>query len=241
MKLYKYLKEEKYGKWMVEEGKIRIGTFFDFRKLEKDKQRGDKNEGKITYSKSVEEDTNVKDLPPILTGNLNIEGGGTLILKSGAKASSHGEISDCYLYCASRLHSQDLMKDFKAACCVEIFDVENFYCAIGRTLVEGGYIYEMGIQGDCNYIGHEVGPDFKETSHFLKDKELYGHQAEYRFIYYPLLKDKEGKIFQAIFNKSSDGMQEFGVPVPADFIYPEISYIDITCKDITSFCKLVYL
>src|SRR5215467_13805693 len=121
MKLYKYLKRE-YADQLINEGTIKIGTYFEFRKMEEDKQRGDKDEGKIIYSKIVERDTEVRDLPSIFTENVKIEGGGKLILKGGAKASAHGEISDCYLFCCSKLYDQKLMTEFEADACIEIFD-----------------------------------------------------------------------------------------------------------------------
>jgi hypothetical protein len=237
MILYKYLKKQ-FANELINEGKILVGTYYDFRKME-DPQRGDKDEGRIVYSLKVEQDIEVKNLPTTVKGNLNIEGGGKLILKAGAKASSHGEIDDAYMFCCSRIHDQKLMTDFEADACIEIIDVDNFSLTIAKKLHEMGLIYDLIIEKDCNYIGHEVPHDYKETPHFLKDKNLYGHQAEYRFVFQPILKDDEGKIIKGIINTESNGMQTFGVPVTGNFTRPEIKPVFIYCNDISKFCKLI--
>src|ERR1017187_5576227 len=93
IKLYKYLKH-RHAESMMKDGKIRIGTYYEFKKMEKDKQRGDKNEGTMTYAHTVDKDTNVEELPKIFTETFNIEGGGKLILQKGGKVLRPRDASD---------------------------------------------------------------------------------------------------------------------------------------------------
>lgn len=232
--IYKYL-ERRHAEMMTNEGRIRIGTLFDYRKVEEyDMQRADINEGKMVFVYDIDKEINVTELPDIfadrIEGNANFK---NIILRAPLDAP------DCYVYCCSQIFDETLMKDFGADCCVEIFDVYAFAEAIGKKLADEGLIYNCVMPGPCNYIGHEVEHNFKETSEFLKDKELFGHQSEYRIIYKPLIKDNDGQIIKAEIKHSTDGIAEFRVPMNAGMSFPAIQPIIITCRKILDFCKLM--
>ena len=66
--IYKYL-ERRHTEMMMNEGRIRIGTLFDYRKVEEyDMQRADTNEGKMVFVYDIEKEINVSELPEIFAG-----------------------------------------------------------------------------------------------------------------------------------------------------------------------------
>lgn len=232
--IYKYL-ERKFAEMMMAEGTVRIGTLYDYRKGEEnDSQRPDRNEGKMTYVLDVGEEKNVSELPSVFSerieGNVNFK---NITLRAPLDAT------DCYVYCCSNIFDETLMSNFKADCCVEIFDIDSFAFAIGKNIAVQGLIYNCVLQGPCNYIGHDVDKDFLETSEFLKDKELFGHQSEYRLIYKPLVKDESGQIINGEIRNITDSIAEFNVPVKPE-LFPVIEPIIISCPEIISYCRIIY-
>lgn len=236
LKLYKYLKRS-HAESLINEGKIRIGTYYEFIEMEHDKQRGDSNEGKMAYIHTVDKDTDVKELP-IWPNNLKIEGNGKLIIQKGGQVKISRDSSDNYLFCCSKVYDENLMNDFGADCCIEIFDAENFSQKLFDKLVEAGYIYNHGTSGDCIYSGHDVDLTFKGTAHFLKDIE-YKHQVEYRFVFPPILRDIEGNILESILYKDNDGTTKFRVPNATNFPLPQLKPIIIECKEAARFCRII--
>ena len=233
-KIYKYL-SQKHADMMMKEGIIRIGTLYEYRKNEQpDKQRNDNNEGKMSYVYDIDAEINARDLPKIFADlvqeDVNFK---NIILKTPLDAQNS------YIYCGSQVFDKNLMTEFKTECCVEIFDIKNFVETIGKQLANEGYIYNCVLQGPCNYIGHEVDVNFNETAEFLKDKELYGHQAEYRVIYKPLIYNVHGEIVKAEIESLGNGITEFRTPKREDACAPVIYPIIISCNEIIKFCRKI--
>jgi hypothetical protein len=236
-KLYKYMKRT-HANSMINNGLIRIGTYYEYKKMDNDKQRGDPNETLMTYEHTFDKNTNHDELPDLFSQNLMINGIDQITFEKGSKIVARRHASDNYLFCCSKIFSAELMNDFEAECCVEIFNVEQFAQKLFDKLVESHYIYNHGVAGDCNYIGHHVDLDFKGTAHLLKDIS-YSHQKEYRFFYPAIIKDNNGEILKANLYKDDDGTTQFRIPDAKNYPLPVLEPIFITCKEAVQFCRIL--
>lgn len=134
--LFKYLKKEHADK-LFNDGELRIGTLYDFRKDEHGDNRSDEGEGKKTIYEVVDDiikDHEHNTLSPFVKQFLSIEKGAkNTRLINGEFMQTH-DCGDCYVYCMSREHNEALYDDFKADVCVCIKSPYKFIHALGLAL-----------------------------------------------------------------------------------------------------------
>jgi len=113
---------------MLRFGEIRIGTLFDFRGLEKDIARGDRDEGHRSRILLVEEATTRH---PQLQGLVRSDGDYSV---TNSIFETADKSDDYYLYCMSRTFNPSLFAEFNADVCVLINDRDIFFDAVTRAM-----------------------------------------------------------------------------------------------------------
>lgn len=236
MNLYKYIKKE-HARSMMQQGIIRIGTLYDFRK-NKRKEIGDKNEGTKTSITHFLEGALIKDkqdwddkLGHLNGSNINYVQGNIVIPKD-ARLNRVEDVPDAYIYCASKIYDATLKSKFSDSACIEICNAEKFSKEILKKLVSKGLIYDYMFSDECKYIGHNVDHTTKITAHFLKDPDEYMHQVEYRFVFPPIMKDGDTIIRPDV--KIENGkIIEINLPKKEVEIIPQF----IKCKEAIKYCR----
>lgn len=189
MKLYKFL-PEKYAIQLVNEGVIRIGTLYEFRKYE-DMQRGDDMEGKITIETIGTDEpieyTKQEEIPGNFRKFIHLQPGAKLILSGKSISTIPYTCPDNYIYCCASHYSRQLMKEFDTDHCVEIHDPSKFSFTIAMALLHQGLAYGIVMGQPCIYKGHLHYQEENKSPQWLKD-ERYSHQHEYRFLFPPLIR-----------------------------------------------------
>ena len=182
--VYKYLPEQ-HAKSLIREGKIRIGTLYDFRKTEEyGGEIGDENEGiNIEYS----DDQEIKrgdELNPLESSAIHA-GPGMLVFNNYIEKKHVSE--NLYLYCVSLIYDIDVLnglnRDFPDGhydACVKIENPKDFMEDISQAL-----------KSKANFIGCVPCSYRQRSFHYseetqhpatLKDPK-YSYQKEIRFMW----------------------------------------------------------
>lgn len=237
MKLYKYIKKE-YAIKMMKEGEVRIGTLYDFRKQEHI-EIGDKSEGTKKSITDFPGGALIKDekgwenkLGHLKWSNIRYVKG-VIKIEPNTKFIGDQDVTDAYIYCASQICDLNLKMKFSGTACIEICDPGNFSKEILRELVKRGLTYDFCFSDRCSYVGHVVDHTIQATAHFLKDPDKYMHQAEYRFVFPPVIKDGD-EIIRPIIKKENGNI--VGIELPR--IDVKIVPINITCKEAVKYCVM---
>ena len=136
--LYRY-STKKYSDSLVEQGNIRIGTLYDFRREELGRGIADKSEG----TKSIFHDVDFADTSEMPVGihpdfqaladlGLNTQSRSGAI--NNVSAIKHFDSPDCFMLCISSNKSRKTMAEFEGAdSCVQITE-SKFFDAISIAL-----------------------------------------------------------------------------------------------------------
>lgn len=186
---YKYL-PRKYARSLVEEGKVRIGTLYDYKSVEMHGDEvGDRTEGQLTEWSADKKPKRASEANRL--EKMAIKAGPGLILANNYVEIKH-ESPNVYLFCASEVFSTEIMIRMSADCndqydaCVMITDPASFMKEIVEAFKDEGKFID-GFR--CVYMGrrqhYSVNAPHPAT---IKDPR-YQYQAEVRGIWEPLFKN----------------------------------------------------
>lgn len=134
--LYKYLPRQ-YADILLVMGGIRVGTLFDFRKMEHARGVADPSEGtKSILARPnrdiITEDRAEKDAFFKMTG---IKVNGNITVPRGVRFVHNQTSSDYFIFCTSTELSSRVKAEFESAdACIEINDINGFLDEMTRTL-----------------------------------------------------------------------------------------------------------
>jgi hypothetical protein len=127
--LYKYL-HKKYAESLINEGEIRIGTLYNFRKSElHGTEIGDDGEGTIVPFFEAEADINkLEEFPDFVKNGLGLSGENlTVTAKKGFKLKIRKTLPDLYILCFSiAKNDPEIFSKSEYDTCVEINNVNEF-------------------------------------------------------------------------------------------------------------------
>ena len=212
-KLYKYMQKQ-FADEFLSEGKLRIGTLYDFRDIEKHgPEIGDEGEGTQTAhytndghkpidSRSVDGLTQLANMFGIGLG------GGTITLGPNAVISGMLSSTNLFIFCVSHELNQEKMKEMGYDSCIEINNPEMFFNSLSLTMSEIATPHEH--DSVCYQDRHiKLEESIESRSYLIKpDYERFVNQKEYRFVWLPRYEIKD-------------------------------EFIDIICPDAAKFCKRI--
>lgn len=195
--MYKYA-EKRFTESLLNEGKIRIGTLHDFRRIELGRGISDPKEGVKTVHHKIEnfhykgadrqQESNSIDAQSLaafgvfnVSGNVDVEFTGCYQRKTIS-------VPDCFILCTSESLSKSTMKEFEGTdSCLKISNKLNFYKYITQSL---NAIVPVTFEGEHTvvYKSREEnwnGRDWGGNPALTKEPE-FSKQYEYRAIWVPL-------------------------------------------------------
>lgn len=136
--LYKYLRKE-HVKMLLEKGKLRIGTLYEFRDIEKHGiEIGDSSEGKKSTYMEIENETwTPKNQPEYAKDFFDLGGTASLTIQ-GIILEKPVKSPDYFIYSTTEVFDENALNDFGYDTCVAIEDPEKFFAAISKTLRHKG-------------------------------------------------------------------------------------------------------
>lgn len=157
--LYKFFKEERFARNLVDRGEIRIGTLYEFRRTEGwDKLRGDVSEGEFTFSLySNTPETITADSAPWYLRQI-VEKLGTPILSHGGTLNAIANHPDAFIYCATECDRSEGIESY-GTFGVFIHDPESFFRAVTAHLTDTLAKVSRqphGYAAPCLYLEREV-------------------------------------------------------------------------------------
>jgi hypothetical protein len=180
-------------------GIIRVGTLYDFRRLEHKKGIADPQEGKKVVSHWIDqlqiadtEDPNIKsniDFRALeLFRAVKINNSKNITIRNVTLSQSF-DVPDCFILCTSKICSKETMFQFEGAdSCVEIVEIESFYRVLTNTLNSIIPVIPRGIH-EVIYQNREEqwnGQDWGRHPALIKGTK-FKEQGELRAIWQPRL------------------------------------------------------
>lgn len=180
--LYKFLRPE-HAEAMVRSGAVRIGTLFEFRAMEHDRERGDRDEGRLALHSDAGRRVynSTAELPPALQGMSCGPGGFETIGENGVVLEFNGV--DMLIYCMSEVCDPTALREWGGAC-VCIADPNRFLKALDSAVRSSAL--DCGLRlgsiqvGSCSYIDRRHNWHGQLPPQWLLKPERYGHQKEVR-------------------------------------------------------------
>lgn len=190
-KLYRY-SSSKHNEALLSRGSVRVGTLFDFRKLEHKEGISDPQEGfkKVSHHVSlatgeVAGSVDRQALKAYKAVEFSSDAKGAMV-KNCLLVREIAE-QDYYIHCTSDSLSKETMASFEGAdSCVEIFDPVGFYQRLTNVLMALGHVTEAKFF-DVTYKPREEAwnkIDWGMSPALIKE-EIYSVQSEFRTIWYP--------------------------------------------------------
>jgi hypothetical protein len=174
---------------MVGDGSVRVGTLYDFRRIESlGSERGDANEGvRISLTDGKAGVVDGPELPWFVRQTLQIPSGVKIQFEEGAVLLVHQNAPDMYVFCTCKNFEKSLMKRFGGAC-VEIRDTTQYFRAITAALdgwTSDGVRRISGFQvAPCQYVEREqTWPNVIPYDPVFRKPPEYAHQAEVRAVW----------------------------------------------------------
>jgi len=174
---------------MVHEGAVRVGTLYDFRRIEAlDSERGDRDEGvRVSLTDGAPGIMEGKDLPWFVRETLPISPHVKYQFEAGAVLNVHQSSPDAYVYCTCSTFERTLMARFGGAC-VRITDTTRFFHAITRVLdgwSPDGIRCISGFRlAPCVYAEREqTWPHVTQYDPVFRKPLKYSHQSEVRAVW----------------------------------------------------------
>lgn len=192
--LYKYLRKE-HAKMLLEKGKLRIGTLYEFRDIEKHgTEIGDSSEGqKSTYMEIENETWTKKNQPQYSQDFFNLGEKGSLTIE-GITLEKPINSPNYYIYSTTEAFDENALIDFGYDTCIVIENPEKFFAAISKTLRHKGDF--EGIFR-CQYHPRRLPHDKDHGIHpaIIKSPE-YEKQKEVRTLWKPKKKSVQPIIIE---------------------------------------------
>jgi hypothetical protein len=188
MHLYKYLPPV-WAEKMLRDGAVRIGTLYDFRRIEAlDSERGDQHEGvRISLTDGEPGIVEGKDLPWFVRESLKVPPNVKIMFDKGAVLNVHQNSPDAYVYCTCSTYDKSLLELFGGAC-VKINDSSRFFHALTQALDgwnEHGIRRISGFRlSPCEYGDREqTWPNVVSYDPVFRKPVRYSHQCEVRAVW----------------------------------------------------------
>ncbi len=185
--LFKYI-ESKYVMGMLAFGHLRIGTLYDFRKVEQyGTEIGDKDEGKKTEFEDNESFT-LENAPPLaqeMTKGMYASVDASTVSFNDCIFDKTYESSDCYVYCVTKEFNQDVMVASGYDACVRIDNPDMFFHNLSKCIEKKRRIID-GLLDSCVYMNRRQHYSERNDLHpaLIKPPSLM-HQKEVRSIWTP--------------------------------------------------------
>ena len=194
--LYKYMERE-FAENFISDGRLRIGTLYDFRNIEKHGDEiGDAGEGTQTASyrndsyqhidsRSVEGLTTLANMFGIGVG------GGTITFGPDAVMSGMLSSPDLYIFCVSHEFNLQKMREMGYDSCIAIRNPDSFYNALSSSLSN------VAMPCDHDSVRYQdrhikISESIETRSYLIKpDYERFVNQKEYRFVWRPIFDNNE--------------------------------------------------
>ncbi|WP_223999106.1 hypothetical protein [Cupriavidus pinatubonensis] len=180
--IYRFLDMPEYADLFVQ-GKIRISTFNLCRKCE-DPQRGDKDEGSLTYhSGFISGDADDPAVRTVAARTGILLGPGVNITMSNN--TTYIRIPDALVLCATERFSPEHMREGFGKHCVEIFDPQGLFQSLTNALRMRFSVAQAAF-GRVAYIGrklHGFDPMVAPVE-FRKPVDGYAEQQEVRMVWH---------------------------------------------------------
>jgi hypothetical protein len=183
---YKYL-PKKYADMLLNEGVIRIGTLFDYRRIEElGPASGDKKEGIVTqFFEASKRMGSTEEFPEFVTDNLNISGNIKMTAEPGFRLNVNRSTTDFYIFCASAKYDEKAMKEFGYDACIFVEKPKSFFRCLSRKMN-----FRSSFVGffPCMYAPR----DYQHTTKSIPNPALlktpdYEYQNEVRAIWKPTM------------------------------------------------------
>ena len=195
--------QNKYLDSFLRRGSIKIGTLYEYRKVEKyGSVIGDENEGlhKTELSLPGGGEIDLGKLSPeaeyfrkhVLRPDQQHIKNVKIVLEDEAKLISYSHSPDLYIYCMSSEYDEQVMKEFGCNVCVEITDVAAFLKAVSKKIRHMAKFNGLWKIQYKNKHTHYLKPHRIHPA-VMKDP-YYEYQKEWRAIWIPFKKPK-GPIF----------------------------------------------
>jgi len=172
---FKYLKSE-YANAMLFHGRIRIGTLYDFRRIEEhDAARADISEGIHNVNIFIERPVHHRGHEPTVQHYLD-QFGVEISYSSRTRVSGSIHSSDCYIYSLSDQLNWKIANDFNADAGMIIWDIKELIELMIESddldveFIELGPIRYVDDNHDVRKLGH-VPPSFIKESRFSSQSE----------------------------------------------------------------------
>ena len=181
--LYKYLHRE-HAKMLLKRGKLRIGTLYEFRDIEKHgAEIGDSLEGqKSTFMEIEKEIWNPNNQPKFTKDFFNLGENSSLTIQ-GITLEKSISSPNYYIYSTTEVFDKSILSDFGYDSCIIIENPKKFFAAISRTLR-----YKGDFEGifKCQYYPRKLPHDRDHGIHpvIIKSPE-YAKQKEVRTLWKP--------------------------------------------------------
>lgn len=181
--LYKYMKSE-HAKMFLEDGLLRIGTLYDFKKNETFNDAvGDRREGLHFPFISFDEPRRIEDMTQTERGFVN----NIINMSSGVSFSSVSvgrtvTSSDYYIYCLTTMPSKKTMEFFECDTCVGIPNPRYFFRTLTRQMHK--YVHSQVWRGPITYTDKQFHLSQDTGLHPATTKDpKFEYQKEYRGIW----------------------------------------------------------
>jgi hypothetical protein len=194
--MYRYSLQE-YNSLLITLGIIRIGTLYDFRRMEHRQGVVDTQEGQKNISHHIDylhvADPNNLDIK----SNINMQaleklGGIKVTGKNNTfvniETTKNFNVNDCFIFCTSMTCSRETMQQFEGAdSCIEIVNVDLFHNILTDTL---NRIYPVVFQSIYKIIYQDReepwnGRDWGNYPALIKEPK-FEKQNEFRAIWKPI-------------------------------------------------------
>jgi hypothetical protein len=180
--LFKYMQKE-HAKGLLYMGVVRIGTLYDYRKIEKyNAAIGDMGEGVKTILTKVDKLTDgSNEIPELFKDRIHLAG--HVLPHVVFNETQHSP--NLYVFCASNVYDTRLHKDFDTNVCVKIESPEKFIQALTYALRQRAEFVGFG---KCRYMNKRlVSPDKRDFNPaFIKEaKPEFAKQREWRALWKP--------------------------------------------------------
>ena len=179
MKLYRYFSDD-FGTQLMREGKVRLGTFAKYHKMELDEAdtvRGDKDDGRkfVAIDQFTGDGQIASPIVQMLTGATNPPG----ITFENCLVSFHSD--NLLVLCMSQVLSVEVAQEFAYATeCVQINEPDWFFATITKALRRAkGRNFDFLGWFPCSYVSSRTMKHTDDTAH-IQDQYVLKHESYQR-------------------------------------------------------------
>lgn len=186
--LFKYLKKE-HSEKLFNDGELRIGTLYDFRKQEQYGPKiGDQSEGKKEIFEKIEHEfiedpSNNNQLSLFVKQFIHLADTAKNITIANCSFSHEHKSDNCYIYCMSKEFNDKLYEEFETDVCIKIKSPYKFIEYISKSMKQIGVVQGFKIC-PIEYTSRRKAYGKHDEYHpsVIKDR-CYSNQKEVRAIW----------------------------------------------------------